>query len=137
MADSFDEQVSTDSKKAGGDNYLSLTSLAARQAFGTVEWTNTPDEPWVFMKELSSSGNIQTVDVIFPFHPIAVYANPKILKYLLDPLLINQEAGFWPHKYAMHDLGSLFPNATGHNDGVAEAMPLEESGDMIIMALVS
>lgn len=87
------------------------------------------------MKELSSSGNIQTVDVIFPFHPIAVYMSPSILKYLLDPLIINQEAGFWPHDYAMHDLGSLFPNATGHDDGNAEKMPLEECGDMIIMSL--
>ena len=47
---------------AGGQGYLSLTSLAARQAFGAIEYTNTPTEPWLFMKEISSDGNVNTVD---------------------------------------------------------------------------
>lgn len=47
---------------AGGQDYLSLTSLAARQAFGAIEYTNTPTEPWLFMKEISSDGNVNTVD---------------------------------------------------------------------------
>jgi hypothetical protein len=51
--------------------------------------------------------------VIFPFHPIAIYTNASLLKYLLDPLFINQEAGNWPNKYAIHDIGAAFPNATG------------------------
>lgn len=51
--------------------------------------------------------------VIFPFHPISIYLNPNILKYLLDPLYINQESGNWPKAYAIHDIGSNFPNATG------------------------
>jgi len=36
---------------------------------------------------------------------------------MLDPLFINQEAGYWPYMFSIHDLGSSFPNATGHNDG--------------------
>jgi hypothetical protein len=36
-----------------------------------------------------------------------------LLKYLLDPLYINQEVGHWPHMYAIHDMGAAFPNATG------------------------
>jgi hypothetical protein len=51
--------------------------------------------------------------VIFPFHPIAIYTNASLLRYLLDPLFINQEAGNWPNKYAIHDIGAAFPNATG------------------------
>lgn len=51
--------------------------------------------------------------VIFPFHPIAIYTNASLLKYLLDPLFINQEAGNWPNSYAIHDIGAAFPNATG------------------------
>ena len=47
---------------AGGQDYLSLTSLAARQAFGAIEYTNTPTDPWLFMKEISSDGNVNTVD---------------------------------------------------------------------------
>lgn len=131
----FDTQVHTDSVAAGGDNYASITTLAVRQAFGALEFTNTPSQPWVFMKEISSDGNINTVDVIFPFHPFAIYANATILKYLLDPLFINQEAGNWPYQFSIHDIGSSFPNATGHNDGQDEMQPLEECGDMIIMTL--
>ncbi|KAK0941868.1 hypothetical protein LTR48_001306 [Friedmanniomyces endolithicus] len=135
IANAFDQKVANDSKAAGGDDYTSLTSLAARQAFGSLVFTNTPDAPYVFLKEISSDGNIQTVDVIFPFHPIAIYLNPTLLRYMLDPLFINQEAGYWPYMFSIHDLGSSFPNATGHNDGNDEMQPLEECGDMIIMTL--
>jgi hypothetical protein len=143
LADDFDDKLATDSSAVGGSEYSSLTSLAVRQAFGALEYTNTPAEPLVFMKEISSDGNVNTVDVIYPFHPIAVYANSDILKWLLDPLFINQEAGMlalhnirvnhadatkgnWPKKYSVHDIGSAFPNATGHINGNAEDQPLEE-----------
>ena len=32
-------------------------------------------------------------------------------------------------------MGAHYPNATGHNDGLDEAMPVEESGNHLIMAL--
>jgi hypothetical protein len=35
----------------------------------------------------------------------------------------------------MHDLGTHFPNQTGHPDGRDEYMPVEECGDMLIMGL--
>lgn len=35
----------------------------------------------------------------------------------------------------MHDLGSSFPNATGHPDGRDEYMPVEECGNMLILGL--
>jgi hypothetical protein len=35
----------------------------------------------------------------------------------------------------MHDLGSSYPNATGHPDGRDEYMPVEECGNMLIMGL--
>jgi hypothetical protein len=135
IATTLDNKIASDSKAAGGQDYLSLTSLAVRQAFGAVEFANTPLEPYIFLKEISSDGNVNTVDVIFPFHPISIYSNPANLKYLLDPLFINQEAGHWPNAYAEHDIGTHYPNATGHPDGNAEAQPLEECGNMIIMTL--
>ncbi|KAK6432058.1 hypothetical protein LTR95_011776 [Oleoguttula sp. CCFEE 5521] len=135
LATVLDDKIASDSVAAGGQDYLSLTSLATRQAFGALDWTNTPTEPWVFLKEISSDGNVQTVDVIFPFHPVAIYLNPAILKYLLDPLFIQQEAGNFPQAYPEHDAGSRFGNATGHPDGNAEDQPLEEGGNMLIMTL--
>ncbi|KAF2212262.1 hypothetical protein CERZMDRAFT_112001 [Cercospora zeae-maydis SCOH1-5] len=135
LSSSFDSQVQSDSVAAGGADYAKITSLAARQAFGATEFANNPENPLLFMKEISSDGNVNTVDVIFPFHPIAIYTNATLLKYLLDPLFINQEAGNWPKAYSIHDIGSSFPNATGHSDGNAEDQPLEECGNMVIMAL--
>jgi hypothetical protein len=93
LANDFDLKLVNDSTALGGLEYASLTCLAARQAFGALEFTNTPADPLVFMKEISSDGNVNTVDVIYPFHPIALYANVDILKWLLDPLFFNQEAG--------------------------------------------
>jgi len=81
---------------------------------------------YLFLKEISSDGNVQTVDVIFPFHPILLYTEPALLKLLLDPLFENQESGQYPNTYSMHDLGSSYPNATGHRDGSDEKQPLEE-----------
>lgn len=51
--------------------------------------------------------------MIYPFHPVAIYSNAALLKYLLDPVFMNQESGNWPNSYAIHDIGAAFPNATG------------------------
>ncbi|KAL8822556.1 MAG: hypothetical protein Q9191_006707 [Dirinaria sp. TL-2023a] len=135
LATTFDNRVSTDSADAGGPNYVTMTSLAARQAFGGTSLAGTPDTPYLFLKEISSDGNVNTVDVIFPSHPIWLYTNPTLLKLLLDPLFQNQESGQYPNMYSMHDLGTHYPNATGHSDGLDEPQPLEECGNMLIMTL--
>ncbi|CAD0051768.1 unnamed protein product [Aureobasidium pullulans] len=132
-AASIDTKVSTDSLANAGHDYLTITSLAVRQVFATTQLAGTTKSYHLFMKEISSNGDMQTVDVIFPAFPIFIYFNPDLGRLLLEPLFINQEAGNWPAAYAIHDLG-VFPNATGHNDGNAENQPLEECGNMIIMA---
>ncbi|PSK33961.1 transketolase [Elsinoe australis] len=134
-ANDFDDKVSSASVAAAGQDYATLTTLSTRQAFATLQFAGTTDQTLLFMKEISSDGNINTVDVIFPWHPIALYTNPTLLKFLLEPLFINQEAGRWPFAFAIHDIGSHYPNATGHSDGNAEQQPLEECGNMIIMSL--
>ncbi|KAI9695264.1 MAG: hypothetical protein M1820_008783 [Bogoriella megaspora] len=131
----LDNQVASDASAVGGQDLVTITSLAVRQAFGGTEFGGTDDQPLLWMKEISSNGNCQTVDVIFPLHPIHLYFNPTYIKYLLDPLFINQESGNYPNQYSMHDLGAHFPNDTGHTDGQDEFMPVEESGNMLIMTL--
>ncbi|THW57741.1 glutaminase A [Aureobasidium pullulans] len=133
-AASIDTKVATDSLANAGQDYLTITSLAVRQVFATTQLAGTTKSYHLFMKEISSNGDMQTDDVIFPAFPIFLYFNPDLGRLLLEPLFINQEAGNWPAAYAIHDLG-VFPNATGHNDGNAENQPLEECGNMIIMAL--
>lgn len=36
--------------------------------------------------------------------------------------------------YVIHDIGSSYPNATGHDDQNAEAQPVEETGNLLILA---
>ena len=135
MSTSLDNQIASDSMAAGGQDYLTITSLALRQTFGATQLVGTEAKQYLFLKEISSDGNTQTVDVIFPAHPAILYTNPALLKLLLDPLFENQEAGHYPNTYSMHDLGGSWPNATGHPDGNDEQMPLEECGNMLIMTL--
>ena len=135
LSSELDEAVARDSIVAGGQAYLTISSLSFRQAFAATQLCGTPDNIYLFMKEISSNGNMNTVDVIFPAHPVFLYTNPELLKLLLKPLYEIQEGGNYPNNYAMHDIGSHYPNATGHPDGADEPMPLEECGNMIIMAL--
>lgn len=72
--------------------------------------------------------------VVYPATPFFLYANPDMLKWTLESLYQYQEGGFYPNGYSMHDLGSSFPNATGHVEGNDEYMPVEESGNMILMS---
>ena len=131
----FDHQVAVDALSAGGQDYLTIASLSARQAFGGVQLVGTTSKMYIFLKEISSDGNTQTVDVVFPSHPIFLYTNPTLLKLLLDPLFEQQETpGQWPETYSIHDLGE-YPAALGHSNGVDEQQPVEECGNMILMTL--
>lgn len=135
VSSELDDQIESDSKAAAGDNYAILTTLAARQAFGATQLVGTEEKHYFFLKEISSNGNTQTVDVIYPASPIFYYLNPELVKLMLDPHFENQESGHYPNKYAIHDLGTHYPNATGHADGNDEPMPIEECGNNLIMIL--
>lgn len=135
MAGNYSEQLRIDAYQSGSSNYVDIVALSARQAMGATSFSGTPENPLLFLKEISSNGNCQTVDVIFPAFPFFLYTQPKWLAYLLEPLLEHQLSGQYPNKYSMHDLGAHFPNLTGHTDGYDEYMPVEECGDMLIMGL--
>ncbi|KAF2106086.1 glutaminase A [Lophiotrema nucula] len=135
LAGNYSEQLRIDAYKSGSSNYVDIVALSARQIMGATSFSGTPDNPLLFLKEISSNGNSQTVDVIFPAWPFFLYTNPRWGAYLLEPLLEHQLSGQYPNKYSMHDLGAHFPNLTGHADGRDEYMPVEECGDMLIMGL--
>ncbi|KAK0707584.1 hypothetical protein B0H67DRAFT_494625 [Lasiosphaeris hirsuta] len=134
LSSNLDNRIQTDSVNAAGQNYATITTLAVRQTFGGLQFAGEPSKPYIFLKEISSNSDIQTVDVIFPAYPIFMYLNASLSRYLLDPLYENQESGAYPNAYAEHDLGT-FPVAKGYPAGNDEPMPLEECGNMIIMTL--
>ena len=72
------------------DSYYAVLALSARQVMGAYVLTGRMDlaneteessEPMLFQKEISSNGNVNTVDVMFPAMPFFLYANPKLLKW--------------------------------------------------------
>ncbi|KAJ7145357.1 hypothetical protein C8R43DRAFT_1130032 [Mycena crocata] len=140
-ANTFDAKVQTDAGKISA-NYAGVVALSIRQAFAGHEITiskngntfNTSDVLY-FQKEISSSANVNTVDVIFPTWPLYLYTNPELGKFVLEPLFRYQATGLYPHKSSLHDVGAGYPRAIGHNDGLDEPMPVEESGNMLIMSL--
>ncbi|EXJ85459.1 hypothetical protein A1O1_05823 [Capronia coronata CBS 617.96] len=135
LATNYSAQLAVDAYKSGSEDYVDIVALSARQVLGATSFSGTPDDPILFLKEISSNGNFQTIDVIFPAFPFFLYSNPRWLGYLLEPLIEHMLSGQYPNKYAMHDLGTHFPNATGHPLGRDEYMPVEECGNILIMGL--
>jgi hypothetical protein len=75
--------------KAGGEQYATLGSLVTRQITGALSrtWSSQQNRPQLFMKEISSAGDISTVDVIFPSSPFFLWLHPELLRDVLIPVL--------------------------------------------------
>lgn len=124
----LDSRIASDSHHFSGANYATITSLSACRAFGAAQLVGTSERHLLFLKEISSNGNTQTVDVIYPTMPVLLYTNHSLLKLTLDPLFENQEAGHYPRQSAMHDLGEHYPRAVGHTDGKTRRCLLRSEG---------
>ena len=136
---SLDNTIQTIGETLGGQNYSDILALSVRQTFGGIDLTipnNTLDtsKAAAFIKEISSDGNINTVDIIVELIPLFYTFNPEWIKLLLNPVVDYLATGRWPHPWVIHDLGKKYPNATGHDDGKAEQQPVEETGNLLIMA---
>ena len=59
----LDASVEKDARAAGGEDYVAITALAVRQAFAGVQIVGTQEANYMFLKEISSDGNVNTVDV--------------------------------------------------------------------------
>ncbi len=121
---------------AGGQRYADLSALIFRQSFGACNmiWNSDRATPWYMLKEISSCGCLQTVDVIYPMAPIVLYSNPMLLYRMLQPLLAyanNETNTPYNLPWAPHHLGS-YPIADLPPDK-QEQMPVEESGNILIL----
>ncbi|KAI6835857.1 DUF1793-domain-containing protein [Hortaea werneckii] len=137
-ARALDAQIADKAVRVAGKNYSDIVTLSVRQAFAALEVTIPvdtldTDDVLAFVKEISSNGNVNTVDVIYPISPIFYVLAPEYIRITLEPMLRYLGARRWPLNYTLHDLGSHYPNATGHDDGIAEPMPVEECGNLLIL----
>ena len=154
----FDTQLQDSASAAAGTNYSDILALSARQAYGATDLTIPADtldtsDVMVFMKEISSDGNVNTskksvtliteyqncklttnpVDVIFPAFPIFYVMNPEYIRLLLEPVMQYLATGRWTQPYMIHDIGTNYPQALGHDDQAAEPQPVEECGNIMIL----
>jgi hypothetical protein len=136
----LDQKLSTAAKSVAGQKYADIVALSTRQAYGGIDLTIPNDnldtsEVLAFIKELSSDGNVNTVDVIMPAFPIYWVMDPDYIRLLLEPMMKYLAAGRWHKPYVIHDMGSHYPNAVGHDDQQAEPMPIEECGNLMVLIL--
>ncbi len=128
----FDRELTDDLARAGGVRYARLCALAYRQcAAGCGLAADANQQPLYFTKENTSGGDIATVDVFYPMDPVWILLSPTLAKCSLAPILNYAASWHWKFPNAPHDLGD-YPLAPGRDDG-GEEMPVEESGNMLIL----
>ncbi len=135
----YDADLLRDLTTAGGADYAQLAILSYRQSIAAHKLAaDTDGVPLLFAKENFSNGDIGTVDVLYPSAPIWLFFNPALLEAQVVPVLRYAMLPRWKFPFAPHDLGR-WPLANGQEYGGGEQteedqMPVEESGDLILLA---
>jgi hypothetical protein len=91
MADITDsnQMVITMLTNVGGEQYATLGSLVTKQITGALSrtWSDQYNRSQLYMKEISTNGDISTVDVIHLPSPYFLWLHPEMLRDVLIPVL--------------------------------------------------
>ncbi len=134
----FDAALTANLNKAGGTQYAAMCVLAYRQCLAAHKIAaDANGNALMFSKENFSNGSISTVDVLHPAAPFFLLLNTDLLRAQMTPILDYAASSRWKFPFAPHDLG-VYPLANGQLYGGGETsvngqMPIEESGNMILM----
>lgn len=133
----FSNQMISDAKTVGGDEYAEILTLAYRQTIAAHKLClGNNEKPLFISKECFSNGCAATVDVTYPSAPLFLLYNPTLLLGMLDPIFEYSESDEWDFDFAPHDLGR-YPILNGQaycdGEGKIMQMPVEECGNMVIL----
>ena len=135
----YDKDLYAKANALGGKEYADICALAYRQCVAAHKVVKDHNgQPLCFSKENFSNGSMGTVDVFYPASPFFLYLNNDLMKAQTTPIFDYAESGRWPWPYAPHDIGR-YPHGNGQRYGGGEKtedrqMPVEESGNMLILA---
>ena len=134
----FDRELMADLTKAGGEKYARLSALAYRTCFAAGKFVaDANGQPLQFCKENHSNGCIATSDVFYPMAPQFLMFGSTLAKSFVVPFMDYAASDRWKFPFAPHDLGT-YPQANGQvygdgERGVNNQMPVEESGNLLIL----
>lgn len=158
----IDHQIREDSLRVGGETFEFFTSMAYRQAICAHKLIRNPEGEIIFLsKECSSNGCIGTVDISYPSMPLFLLYQPELVKGMMRPVYHFANLPVWEYDFAPHDVGR-YPYVTGQVYSLNDVenikigrrdtifdyyslpagqdiyleeyqMPIEESGNMLIM----
>ncbi len=127
-----DETIYNDGLKAGGKKYAEVLAASYRQVMAAHKLFEDADGRLMwFSKENNSNGCINTVDLTYPSAPLFLAYNPDLEKGMMTSIFEYSRTHRWNKPFAAHDLGT-YPIANGQSYN--GDMPVEESGNMIILA---
>ena len=127
-----DQTIYDDALAAGNAKYAELLSGAYRQVLAAHKlFQDDEGRLLYFSKENNSNGCVNTVDLTYPSSPLFLLYNTDLQKGMMTSIFEYSRTRRWTKEFAAHDLGT-YPHANGQVYG--GDMPLEESGNMLILA---
>ena len=142
--EAFSDKMFPDAVRAGGEKYAELLEIAYRQSIAAHKVAVDENGEILFIsKECFSNGCAATADVSYPSIPLFLLYNPELVRGMMRPIFKFSRSEAWTFDFAPHDAG-CYPHVTGQvygfntlkygDDALKYQMPVEECGNMLVMA---
>lgn len=128
----MDQRIYDDALASGNEQYAELLSGSYRHVIAAHKlFEDKSGNLMFFSKENNSNGCVNTVDLTYPSAPLFLLYNPDLQRGMMTSIFEYSYTNKWSKAFAAHDLGT-YPKANGQVYG--GDMPIEESGNMLILA---